>query len=140
MPGEHSLRPSLIGRLVRNRRWLGATALGLARLAAGDRRSAAGAVDGGPAVPRQRVDPAALAGGDAAGGEAWAEGVRGGGAIIAGVAGVALAAPERTTDHAGTGAIALSLGLIAIPIAAPYVLRADAASGQSEALPLARWR
>ena len=30
VPGEHSLRPSLIGRLVRNRRWLGATALGLA--------------------------------------------------------------------------------------------------------------
>ena len=29
MPGEHSLRPSLIGRLLRNRRWLGATALGL---------------------------------------------------------------------------------------------------------------
>src|SRR3954452_24715284 len=29
VPGEHSLRPSLIGRLVRNRRWLGATALGL---------------------------------------------------------------------------------------------------------------
>ncbi len=27
---EHSLRPSLMGRLVRNRRWLGATALGLA--------------------------------------------------------------------------------------------------------------
>jgi len=30
VPGEHSLRVSLIGRLVRNRRWLGATALGLA--------------------------------------------------------------------------------------------------------------
>ncbi|HVY78253.1 MAG TPA: hypothetical protein VG898_07090, partial [Solirubrobacterales bacterium] len=28
--GEHSLRVSLLGRLVRNRRWLGATALGLA--------------------------------------------------------------------------------------------------------------
>src|ERR1700753_3211808 len=28
VPGEHSLRVSLIGRLVRNRRWLGATALG----------------------------------------------------------------------------------------------------------------
>jgi len=26
---EHSLRPSLIGKLLRNRRWLGATALGL---------------------------------------------------------------------------------------------------------------
>jgi len=29
VPGEHGLRLSLIGRLVRNRRWLGATALGL---------------------------------------------------------------------------------------------------------------
>ena len=29
VPGEHSLRASLIGRLMRNRRWLGATALGL---------------------------------------------------------------------------------------------------------------
>ena len=41
-------------------------------------------------------------------------------AIVAGVAGVAWAAPERTTDHAGTVAIALALGLVAIPIAAPY--------------------
>lgn len=45
------------------------------------------------------------------------------GAIIVGVAGVALVAPERTTDHAGTGAIALALTLVAIPIAAPYVLQ-----------------
>jgi drug/metabolite transporter (DMT)-like permease len=44
-------------------------------------------------------------------------------AIVAGVAGVAWAAPERTTDHAGTWAIALALGLVAIPIAAPYLLR-----------------
>ena len=29
VPGEHSLRISLIGRLLRNRKWLGATALGL---------------------------------------------------------------------------------------------------------------
>ena len=36
---------------------------------------------------------------------------------------MALAAPERTTDHAGTGAIALALVLVAIPIAAPYLLR-----------------
>ena len=38
-------------------------------------------------------------------------------AIVVGVAGVAWAAPDRTTDHAGTGAIALALGLVAIPIA-----------------------
>ena len=29
VPHEHGLRPSLLGRLLRNRRWLGATALGL---------------------------------------------------------------------------------------------------------------
>lgn len=44
-------------------------------------------------------------------------------AIVAGVAGVAWAAPDRTTEHAATWAIALSLGLVAIPIAAPYLLR-----------------
>ncbi|HET7508851.1 MAG TPA: hypothetical protein VFJ65_01240, partial [Solirubrobacterales bacterium] len=29
VPQEHGLRPSLLGRLLRNRRWLGATGLGL---------------------------------------------------------------------------------------------------------------
>ena len=50
-------------------------------------------------------------------------------AIVAGVAGVAWAAPDRTTDHAGSWAIALSLGLVAIPIAAPYVLRREGLGG-----------
>lgn len=45
------------------------------------------------------------------------------GAIGLGVAGVALAAPERTTDHGSTGAIAFALGLVAVPIAAPYVMQ-----------------
>jgi drug/metabolite transporter (DMT)-like permease len=44
-------------------------------------------------------------------------------AILAGVIGVALAAPERTTEHAAAGAVALALGLVAIPIAAPYLLK-----------------
>ena len=39
-------------------------------------------------------------------------------AIVVGVAGVAWAAPDRTTDHAGTVAIALALALVAIPILA----------------------
>ena len=65
-------------------------------------------------------------------------------AIVLGVAGVALAAPERTTDHAGTGAIALALALVAIPIAAPYAcVRASdihrARGVKSEALVSARW-
>jgi hypothetical protein len=46
------------------------------------------------------------------------------GAIVLGVAGVALAAPARTTDHAGTGAMLLALGLLAIPVLAPFALRA----------------
>jgi hypothetical protein len=45
---------------------------------------------------------------------------------VAGVAGVAWAAPDRSTDHAGAGAIALALVLVAIPIAAPYALRGRA--------------
>ena len=39
-------------------------------------------------------------------------------AIVAGVAGVAWAAPDRTTDHAGTGGDRAGAGLVAIPIAA----------------------
>ncbi len=121
--GEHSLKPSLLGKLVRNRRWLGATALGLA---------------GWPLeivalllAPLTVVQPCLASGlilllwlgakrlGEAPGLREWGAVA----AIVAGVVGVALAAPERTTDHAGTAAIALALGLVAIPIASPYVLR-----------------
>lgn len=121
--GEHSLRVSLIGKLLRNRRWLGATALGLM---------------GWPLeilalllAPLTVVQPCLASGlilllwlgatrlGERPGGREWMAVA----AIIAGVAGVALAAPERTTDHAGTGAIAIALTLVAIPIVAPYALR-----------------
>ena len=44
-------------------------------------------------------------------------------AIVLGVAGVAFAAPERTTDHAGPAAVALALAIVAIPVLAPYALR-----------------
>lgn len=123
VPGEHSLRVSLIGRLVRNRRWLGATALGLV---------------GWPLeivalllAPLTVVQPCLASGlilllwlgatrlGEAPGRREFLAVA----AIVAGVAGVAWAAPERTTDHAGTAAIALALGIVAIPIASPYVLR-----------------
>ena len=50
-------------------------------------------------------------------------------AIVLGVVGVAWAAPDRTTDHAGTGAIAIALALVAIPIALPYVLRRRGGAG-----------
>jgi hypothetical protein len=126
VPGKHSLRPSLLGRLVRNRRWLGATAVGLI---------------GWPLeivalllAPLTVVQPCLASGlilllclGATRLGER--PGLREGAAvaaIVAGVGGVALAAPERTTDHAGSGAIALALALVAIPIATPYLLRGRA--------------
>jgi drug/metabolite transporter (DMT)-like permease len=128
VPHDHSLRPSLIGRLVRNRRWLGATALGLV---------------GWPLeiaalllAPLTVVQPCLASGlilllwlgatrlGEAPGLREWVAVA----AIVVGVAGVAWAAPERTTDHAGTAAIALTLVLVAIPVAAPYVLRGRAAA------------
>ncbi len=122
VPGEHSLRPSLIGRLLRNRRWLGATALGFL---------------GWPLeiaalllAPLTVVQPCLASGlilllwlgatrlGEAPGRrEAVAVA-----AIVLGVIGVAWAAPDRTTDHAGTAAIAAALALVAIPIALPYLL------------------
>jgi drug/metabolite transporter (DMT)-like permease len=123
VPGVHSLRVSLIGRLVRNRRWLGATALGLA---------------GWPLeivalllAPLTVVQPCLASGlilllwlgatrlGEAPGRREFVAVA----AIVAGVGGVAWAAPERTTDHAGTLAIAVALAIVAIPIALPYLLR-----------------
>jgi drug/metabolite transporter (DMT)-like permease len=127
VPHEHSLRVSLIGKLIRNPKWLGATALGLI---------------GWPLeivalllAPLTVVQPCLVSGlvvllwlgakklGETPGRREFIAV----GAIIAGVAGVAWAAPDRSTDHAGTVAIALALGLVAIPIVAPYLLRRRAA-------------
>jgi uncharacterized membrane protein (UPF0136 family) len=123
VPAEHALRPSLLGRLVRNRRWLGATALGFL---------------GWPLeiaalllAPLTVVQPCLASGlllllwlgatrlGEAPGRREMLAVA----AICAGVAGVAWAAPERSTDHAAAGAIAVALALVAIPIALPYALR-----------------
>lgn len=123
VPHEHSLRVSLIGKLLRNRRWLGATALGFL---------------GWPLeivalllAPLTVVQPCLVSGlvvllwlgvtklGETPGPREYLAVA----AIVAGVAGVAWAAPERSTDHAGTAAIALALGLVAIPVAAPYLFR-----------------
>lgn len=126
VPGEHSLRPSLLGRLVRNQRWLGATALGLA----GWPLEVAALL----LAPLTVVQPCLASGlilllwlgatrlGEKPGPREWTAVA----AIVLGVAGVALAAPERSTDHAGGGAIALAAILIAIPVLAPYVLRGRA--------------
>jgi drug/metabolite transporter (DMT)-like permease len=128
VPREHSLRISLIGKLVRNRKWLGATALGLV---------------GWPLeivalllAPLTVVQPCLVSGLIVL---LWLGATRLGetpgrrefvavGAIVAGVAGVAWAAPDRTTDHAGTTAIVLALALVAIPIAAPYAMRRRAST------------
>jgi drug/metabolite transporter (DMT)-like permease len=123
VPGEHGLRPSLLGRLLRNRRWLGATGLGLL---------------GWPLeiaalllAPLTVVQPCIASGlllllwlgatrlGERPGRREFLAVA----AIVGGIAGVAWAAPERSTDHAGAGAIALALVLVALPLLAPYALR-----------------
>jgi len=128
VPGKHSLRPSLIFRLVRNRRWLGATGLGLI---------------GWPLeiaalllAPLTVVQPCLVSGlilllwlGATRLGESpGRREVAGVAAIIGGIAGVAWAAPERTTDHAETALLVLALVLVAIPLALPYALRGRAAA------------
>lgn len=123
VPGEHGLRPSLLGRLLRNRRWLGATAVGLL---------------GWPfeiaallLAPLTVVQPCIASGLLLL---LWLGATRLGerpgrrellavAAIVGGIAGVAWAAPERSTDHAGAGAIGLALVLVALPLLAPYALR-----------------
>jgi drug/metabolite transporter (DMT)-like permease len=123
VPHDHSLRLSLLGRLLRNRRWLGATLLGLA---------------GWPLeiaalllAPLTVVQPCLASGlvvllwlgvtrlGERPGRREYLAVA----AIVAGVAGVALCAPDRTTDHAASWAIALALALVALPIGLPYLLR-----------------
>jgi drug/metabolite transporter (DMT)-like permease len=123
VPREHSLRVSLIGKLARNRKWLLATGLGLL---------------GWPLeivalllAPLTVVQPCLASGllvllwlgvtrlGERPGSREYGAVT----AIVVGVAGVAWAAPDRTTDHAGTAAIALSLALVALPTLLPYLLR-----------------
>lgn len=123
VPHEHSLRPSLLGRLVRNRRWLGATAMGLL---------------GWPfeiaallLAPLTVVQPCIASGlilllwlGTTRLGEApGRRELTAVAAIVIGIAGVAWAAPERSTDHAGAGAVAVALALVAVPVLAPYAFR-----------------
>jgi drug/metabolite transporter (DMT)-like permease len=121
---DHSLRVSLLGRLLQNRRWLGATVLGLA---------------GWPLeiaalllAPLTVVQPCLASGlvlllvlgvtrlGERPGRREYLAVA----AIVVGVGGIAWAAPDRTTDHAGTAAIAIALALVAIPIVLPYGLKA----------------
>jgi drug/metabolite transporter (DMT)-like permease len=130
VPEEHSLRPSLIGRLARNRRWIGATAIGLL---------------GWPLeivalllAPLTVVQPCIATGlilllwlgATRLGERPGRREVIAVGAIVLGLTGVALASPQRTIEHAGRGAMALALLLLAIPIAAPYLSRGRYRVGQ----------
>jgi len=123
LPQELGLRPSLLGVLVRNRRWLGATALGLL---------------GWPfeiaallLAPLTVVQPCIASGlllllwlgatrlGEAPGRRELVAVA----AVVVGIGGVAWAAPDRSTDHAGAAAVALALAVVAVPIISPYLLR-----------------
>jgi drug/metabolite transporter (DMT)-like permease len=131
---EHALRVSLIGRLVRNPRWLLATLIGLL---------------GWPLeiaallmAPLTVVQPCLAAGlvlllwlgvtrlGERPGRREYAAVA----AIVVGVGGIAWAAPERTTTDAGTVPIAIALALVAIPILAPYALRRRASAAGTLAI------
>jgi drug/metabolite transporter (DMT)-like permease len=120
---EHALRASLIGRLVRNPRWLVATLIGLL---------------GWPLeiaallmAPLTVVQPCLASGlvlllvlgvtrlGETPGRREYGAVA----AIVLGVAGIAWAAPARTTSDAGALPIAIALFLVTIPVVAPYVVR-----------------
>jgi drug/metabolite transporter (DMT)-like permease len=123
VPVEHALRPSLLARLARRRRWLIATAIALAGypmqiLALG-------------LAPLTVVQPALAAGlllllalgarmlGEPVGRREIAATA----AIVVGVGGIAVVAPERTTDHAGAIGLALPLSALALAALAPVALR-----------------
>ena len=120
---EHALRASLIGRLVRNPRWLLATLIGLL---------------GWPLeiaalllAPLTVVQPCLASGlvlllflgvtrlGETPGRREYCSVA----AIVVGVGGIAWAAPERTTSNAGAVPIAIALALVTIPVVAPYLVR-----------------
>jgi drug/metabolite transporter (DMT)-like permease len=120
---EYALRVSLIGRLVRNPRWLIATLIGLL---------------GWPLeiaallmAPLTVVQPCLACGlvlllwlgvtrlGERPGRREYGAVA----AIVVGVAAIAWAAPARTTSDAGTVPIAIALFLVTIPVIAPYVVR-----------------
>src|ERR1700760_4156415 len=132
--GEHALRASLIGRLVRNPRWLLATLIGLL---------------GWPLeiaallmAPLTVVQPCLASGlvlllvlGVTRLGEKPGRREYGAVAfIVLGVAGIAWAAPARTTSDAGAVPIAIALGLVTIPVVAPYAMRGRAAAAGTLAI------
>jgi hypothetical protein len=135
VPHDHALRPSLLGRLAARPRWVFATVL---------------AVAGWPfhlvallLAPLTVVQPALASGlllllvlGDRMLGERVGPLEIGAVmAIILGVAGMAWAAPEHTSHHAGFLRLAPALGALGILAVAPYVARRETAA-TSALLPL----
>jgi drug/metabolite transporter (DMT)-like permease len=120
---EHALRASLIGRLVRNPRWLIATLIGLlgwpleiAALLMAPLTVVQPCLASGLVlllwlgVTRLKETPGRREYGAVA-------------AIVLGVGAIAWAAPARTTSNAGAVPIAIALFLVTIPVVAPYVVR-----------------
>jgi drug/metabolite transporter (DMT)-like permease len=135
VPREHSLRPSLLGRLVGRRRWVVATLVA----AAGWPFHVAALL----VAPLTVVQPALASGlllllvlGDRMLGErVGALEVGAVVAIIVGVGGLAWAAPEHTTSHAGIARLAPALGGLGILAVAPYLASRERAAA-SALLPL----
>src|SRR5436190_5919422 len=135
VPHEHGLRPSLLRRLIARPRWLFATLL----VGVGWPFHVAALL----LAPLTVVQPALASGlllllvlGDRMLGERVGRlEVSAVLAIVRGVAGLAWAAPEHTTSHAGFARLAPALGGLAVLAAAPYAARRETAAG-SALLPL----
>lgn len=123
MPRRHGFRPSLLARLVRRPRWLAALGLG----ALGWPLQALALLF----APLTLVQPALGLGlvvllglavrllGERVGRHELA----GVAAIVAGVGGLAVAAPERAEAHAGAPALAAALAVLGALALAPYLVR-----------------
>jgi hypothetical protein len=123
MPAAHGLRPSLIGDLARRPRWLAGTALGVV----GWPLQAAALL----LAPLTVVQPALafglvlllVLGARTLHEPVGARDVLAVGAIIAGVAGLAVVAPPTSSHHVGGWPLAFALAGLAAVALAPYALR-----------------
>jgi drug/metabolite transporter (DMT)-like permease len=123
MPAAHGLRPSLIGDLARRPRWLAGTALGVA----GWPLQAAALL----LVPLTVVQPALafglvlllVLGARTLDERVGARDMLAVGAIIAGVAFLAVVAPPTSSHHVGGWPLAGALAALAAVALAPYALR-----------------
>jgi drug/metabolite transporter (DMT)-like permease len=134
VPGAHSLRPSLIGRLLSRPRWLAGSALTLLGWPL-----QAVALTVAPLTIVQPILAAGLLlllviGVKALGEPAGPRELLGVGAIVAGVALLAWSAPSHSADHAAGLTLAAALAALAIPALAPYAARRHLPNGALLAL------